>query len=133
MDARTTERSQLIYSLKVENTDTGDLIGYIVDINPDGMMLISESELDVPATMEMKIHLPRIVMNEATVIVSGEIRWCRKRVSGAYYLGVRLAEIPENGREQVDELMDRFRQLGADDADANDPYMHDLDPSDIVE
>ena len=77
MEARSHERSRLIYNLKVENASSGELIGYIVDLDADGMMLISERETPAPATMKLRMHLPRIVMDEGTVDVTGEIRWCR--------------------------------------------------------
>jgi len=101
MNARRQSRKWLIYNLKVENRDSGELLGYVVNINPRGMMLISERPAKTPETVPVRVHLPKNVMSEGHVDADGELRWCRRRNEDDYYLGIRLLNVPKGAQERV--------------------------------
>lgn len=132
MNGRKQNRNPLIYSLKVENRESGVLIGYLMDIDTEGMMIISEDPTETPSTMPVRVHLPKNVMRDSHFDAVGEVRWCRKKDEKTYYIGIRLAEIAKEAEDQVAELIERFGQDESADDDASDPFLQNTDTSDIV-
>ena len=132
MNGRKRNRNQLIYSLKVENRDDGSLLGYLMDIDKEGMMIISENPVETSSTQPVRIHLPKNVTRESYFDAVGEVRWCREKDDNTYYIGIRLDEIAEKAEDQVAQLIDRFRQDDSIEEDDSDPFLQNTDTSDIV-
>ena len=55
-DRRTIKRRHLIYYLRVWDSDSGEMIGHVVDITTEGMMLIGEKKLPLHKTFQLEIR-----------------------------------------------------------------------------
>jgi len=76
-DRRKVKRRHLLYYLRVFDRNTGRQLGHLVDITPEGIMLMSERPIRVGRTIAMKMMLPgasgeRAVEFEATSLWTGQ-------------------------------------------------------------
>lgn len=71
---RQTKRHELLVNLPVLNQLTGKPIGFLLDINPSGFQIISESEFGVNEVVHLKItETPGSI---GTIPVDAICRWC---------------------------------------------------------
>ncbi len=131
MDTREQDRKALIYSLKVVNRDTGELLGYVVNMNLRGMMLLAGRPASTRVTVPLRIDLPRNVMSEPHLDATGEIRWCRRQAPDKYYIGIRLVDVARDVEDRVAELVERFYQEESSEEAMEDPYLQNTDPADL--
>lgn len=54
---RETPRRHLIFYLRVYNSDTGDLIGFLGDISTKGIMVVSETPVVTDKVYNLSLHL----------------------------------------------------------------------------
>jgi len=100
-EKRKSKRRHLFEYFKIFNRNTGDLIGELVDITTDGIMLISESALDLEIEYPMKVELPE-VMKHPHVNFDAKCVWSRKdEYSGAYENGFQLLNISPKDLEII--------------------------------
>ncbi|MEM7209466.1 MAG: PilZ domain-containing protein [Pseudomonadota bacterium] len=57
-DRREIKRRHLIFHLRVFDRITNEKLGHIVDISPEGMMLVSEEPIPVDQNFQLRMHLP---------------------------------------------------------------------------
>ncbi len=108
-DRRTVLRRHLIYYLRVWNTEEDQLLGHLVDINVDGLMLISEKP--IPTKKEYKLELRwNSPEGEAQHLrFNAESRWCNNDVNPAFYdtgflLNNKDEAILEPIKQMIEEL-----------------------------
>ncbi len=112
------DRTRLIYHLRVFDAETGQLLGHMTDINPDGMMLIGEHPVPVVKQYSLRMDLPRNVMIDRHLTFVAESRWCRRDSSGDFYgMGFRVVRISPEGLAVVNRLTRDFYQQEEDDED----------------
>ena len=57
-DRRTLKRRHLLYYLRVSNAHTRRLLGHLVDLTPDGVMLMSKRRIRVGRTILLRMTRP---------------------------------------------------------------------------
>ena len=135
MDARRQERTRLIYSLRLFLAETRVLLGYLVDITPEGIMVIGDQPQEAGARLALEMDLPKNVMNGGQLSFQGEIKWCREdNDDGLFTLGIRLLKMAAESQALIQELTDRFHQesLADEEAAKRDPYLQHEDPSNLI-
>lgn len=117
MDVRRQERTRLIYHLRVFDAKTETLLGQLVDITPDGLMVIGEHPIRLDRTFSLRMDLPHNVMDERHLTFSAESKWCRLDSTGEFYsMGFRLSRISAKGLGVVDRLVRDFYEEEGDPA-----------------
>jgi hypothetical protein len=125
MNTRRQERTQLIYHLRVFDARRGSLLGQIVDITPEGLMLIGEKPVRVDRKYALRMDLPRNVMADRTLRFTAESKWCTADKSGDFYsMGFRIVDITPEGLGVVQKLAQQFFQ----EAGESDPEL-DMNPA----
>jgi len=112
-DRRKIKRWHLIYYLRVVDNGTGKLMGHIVDINTDGIMLMSEDQIEPGNEFSMSASWHNLDQKEETVEFKAESRWSRKDVNPTFYLtGYKLIDV---SHEVFSTIQDLIQDLGFDD------------------
>ncbi len=97
---RREDRRHLIYYLKVENRDTNELIGRIVDITSKGLLLISrdriEPQLEIPVRIELGDELFEQVHGHLELNI--RCRWSKEDINPDYFV---------NGFEFIDQTREK--------------------------
>jgi hypothetical protein len=113
---RRQERTRLIYHLRVFDARRKRLLGHMVDITPEGLMLIGENPLPAGKKYSLRMDLPRNLMVDAHLTFSAESKWCTKDQNGDFYsVGFRIVKMTPEALAVVQKL-------------ARDFYQEEIDP-----
>lgn len=112
-ERRKLERVQLYYYLKVFDRDTDKVVGRLVDITPEGLMLICESKLKPDTAYRFYMTLPDGFDYKRHVEFDAVCRWCKPDVNQKYYdAGFHLTRIDRRDKTLILDLMEDYR-MGA--------------------
>ncbi|MEK6793979.1 MAG: PilZ domain-containing protein [Spirochaetota bacterium] len=111
MKIRKKKRVHLTHYLRVFNASGGAPVGQLVDITPEGLMLISDTPVDIGLTMTMRMSLPENAMNSRMIVFGTQSKWCRKDGGGKYYsMGFTITDITPKEMLIMQELTRNFRR-----------------------
>ena len=112
MEKRKVKRRHLIYYLRIFDTSTDKVLGHLVDITPDGLMLISDEQIKPNAPFHLGIDLPAEIIMESE---SRQIRFdsmstrCEPDVNPQFYLtGFKLIDVEEKTKGLIGQLITFF-------------------------
>ncbi len=109
---RSSERVRLIYHLRVFDAAEGTLLGHLVDITPEGFLVIGENPVAVPARFSLRMDLPRNVMRERRLTFQARSKWCRRDGGGDFYsTGFRIEGMSAESLGVVRRLIRDFYQV----------------------
>jgi hypothetical protein len=109
MDTRRQERTRLIYHLRVFDARRKKLLGHMVDITPEGLMLIGETPVPVGRKYSLRMDLPRNLMADGHLTFSAESKWCTKDTTEDFYsMGMRIVKMTPEALALVQRLTRDF-------------------------
>ena len=73
---RSEKRRNLIYYLEVYDNESGELTGHVIDITKGGVLIISESMLELNKIFSLKIILPFTINEIDSIIFDAECVRC---------------------------------------------------------
>lgn len=110
---RDMKRHYLIYYLRVFNRDNGEVLGYLVDITPKGVMIMRDSPIEVGGDYSMRIRWRNSAGRLQIADFEGVCRWCRPDVNPDFY-GAGFA-ITSADADHVESIRSLIRDLGMSD------------------
>ena len=106
---RKLKRRELIYNLKVTDTESNEPLGRAVDITSEGLKLISYRKLDNGSPILMTIELPIEVFGNKRVYCSAKVCWCKHDVNPDFYAcGIQFLEISSDDTETLITVMAQY-------------------------
>jgi hypothetical protein len=106
-ERRKVRRRHVIYYSRVYERTTGELIGHVIDITPEGIKLISEQPIPLHAHFHFRIDLPDDLMSKEYMFFEAESVWCSPDVNPDFYnTGFRVANIPREDAEFLNRMID---------------------------
>lgn len=104
---RSVPRRHLIYYLRVYDTNTGALLGNLVDISTKGIMVISEREIPNAKAYRLKMVLPDTLEGSKEIEFDVESRWCKNDANPDFFdIGFELVEPDSTFLDAVDRLVE---------------------------
>lgn len=108
-EKRKLQRRHLIYYLRVFDRNTVNLIGHLVDITPEGVMVISENPIETGITFQMRMILPKEIFKKEQITFEAISKWSDKDVNPSFYdTGFQLLDISDENRSIIAQLIDDF-------------------------
>ncbi len=108
-ERRKFNRKNLIYYLEVFDMDSGEVLGRLVDITPEGLMLIAENPVPLQKVYNLKMVLPREISGKKELEFSGQCRWSRKDINPEYYVsGFHLLDITRDEQLIIEIVIDGY-------------------------
>ena len=106
---RTLQRWHLILYLRVFDRDSMHVIGHVVDLNTDGLMLVSDKPLPVGKEYRLMMEIPQDDGAKKALNFSATSLWCKPDINPDFFdTGFKLveadAEISQTIRLLVDDL-----------------------------
>ncbi|MEW8506295.1 MAG: PilZ domain-containing protein [Candidatus Thiodiazotropha sp.] len=101
-ERRNIKRRHLIYYLRVWRLDQDHPIGHVVDINTEGLMLISEEAVPIGEEMQLEIRLPDFQGELKPISFKAVCRWSDKDINTAFY---------DSGFEFIDKSPDAVQTV----------------------
>jgi len=84
-DKRKVKRRHLIYYLRVFSRNTGEMIGHMVDVTPEGIMLISEKPIELNTKYQLRMDLPVEIWGTQHLDFEAKSLWGRRDVNPDFY------------------------------------------------
>ena len=108
-ESRRLPRRYLFFYLRVFDQVTGNLLGYLSNINNEGIMLTSDMPLEIDTVLEMKMTVPGNIEENNMIHFTAKVVWCEKDEQTNYYdSGMSLTEISDKNEELIKNLITRF-------------------------
>lgn len=109
-DARRRPRDVVDQFLPVMHRDTGELVGYLTDVNVDGGMLESEIVRDDGERLPLLIELSEPIADKRHIEVDARCVWSRKARNAVFHhMGFQFENVDIEERRRIAELAERYR------------------------
>jgi hypothetical protein len=108
-ERRKLKRRHLIYYLRIFDRATGRLLGHLVDLTPDGMMMMSERPVRVGRTVGLRMVIPGTAASDQTIEFDATSKWTSQDVNPDFYdTGFELSGITRKQLARIETLIDDF-------------------------
>ena len=84
-DKRKLKRRHLIYYLRVIDKMTEKLIGFLVNITPQGIMIMSEEPIPVGKTFRLQALVPSTPGSKTYLEFDARSKWCDRSINTDFY------------------------------------------------
>jgi hypothetical protein len=106
---RKLKRWHLIYYLRVFEITTGNLAGHVVDINDEGVKLISEKTIDLNEKFKFKMNYPQEDGMTGELFLEAQSLWNEVDINPSFYCtGFRIVNPDARDIDIIRKLIDRF-------------------------
>lgn len=93
-DRREFKRRYLAFYSRVFDAQNRQMLGHVVDMTPQGLMLISDAPLPPDTTFQLEIELPDDFASKRTIRFEAKSRWCRPDIDPNFHnTGFQLLRI----------------------------------------
>jgi PilZ domain len=98
LDRRKFRRRYLAFYSRVFDVKSHQLLGRLVDLTPQGLMLLSEIPLPTATAFRLKIELSEAFTDKTAVVFGASSIWCQPDIDPHFYnTGFHLTDIdPED-------------------------------------
>jgi len=108
-DRRAIKRRHLIYYLRVWDIKENKVLGHLVDINTDGLMLISEQKIPLQQTYDLEIRWQDPDMGDRHINFRAESRWSSNDVNPSFHdTGFQFLDVNEDALSPIQGLISRY-------------------------
>jgi hypothetical protein len=108
-EKRKLKRWHLIYYLQVRNRHTNKAIGHLIDINREGMMLLSEVPIERDRIFHLQMTLPEEVVGLTTWEFDAKSLWSKPDLNPRLYTtGLHLLNVLPEDVGMIECLIDDY-------------------------
>ncbi len=108
-EKRIYKRRQLIYYMKVLERDTSALIGYLVDLTPEGLLLMCETRVDPGGKYNLKIQMKKEAGDNDYLTVSAKCKWCHKEMYADFFdAGFEMTNISGDEQKKIEQIIEKL-------------------------
>ena len=103
------ERKHLVFYLRVFEKDSGKLLGYVVDMTPEGMMLISENPIEKNADFQVMMDIGDSSEKQQPLEFKATSIWSKRDLNPKFYaVGFHIYDISEDTIKEIEMLVNDF-------------------------
>ena len=108
-DKRKIKRRFLLYYMRVYNAETHQQVGNLVDITPQGIMVVSEHPLPEGKTIRLRVEVTDEVADKPFMEFSAHSKWCEHDViPNMYNTGFEILDLLPEDSEIIHHINDQF-------------------------
>ncbi len=105
-ERRKLHRRHLIFYLRLQDARTGELMGFLGDISPKGLLMISEQPLAVGRTLHLQLLLPHEIEGRNAVELEAVVRRCAPDYNPQFHaIGMEVNELEPAVLKVLEELV----------------------------
>jgi len=106
---RTIRRRHLIYYLRAWDMAKNEVLGHIVDITTEGIMLISDQQIELNKPYELEIRWNDAEGEGKKICFKTESRWSSLDINTSFYdTGFQLLDADSDVLDPIHELIDEY-------------------------
>jgi PilZ domain. len=111
-DNRRFRRRSLLFELKVTEKNSGEALGRVANLTPDGLMLVNADRIVDNSLVTLRIELPEKIFGKDTIDCDAKCMWCRPVVNTKLFeAGFQLLEMGEMDVQTIVALITKYRIL----------------------
>ena len=85
------------------------VVGHIVDISPEGIMLITDEPITVQEEYRLRMRFPGTGSSQEELVLEAVCRWCREDENPEFYLaGFQIQDLPQDAEFFLQGLIAEF-------------------------
>lgn len=108
-NARKFDRRHSVYYLRIYDTNSGELMGNLVDISEGGLMMVSDKPLKIGSTYHLTMHLPEQIKDQSTIEFSAKAKWCKNEANPKFFdTGLELISKDGDFQMMLENLIDAY-------------------------
>ncbi len=102
-------RKDLLLFANVFNSESGRIIGTLLNITFEGAMILSENQVDKGKVMELHIKLPEDFVQKNELVFSANSRWCAPDINPEFFdVGYQFANVSEEDSRIIQAIIDKY-------------------------
>jgi len=106
-ERRKLKRRHLVYYLRVFERNTGKVLGNLVDITPEGIMIMSESPVETGEVFQLRMELQTELDDKEYLNFDARSVWCKKDVNADLYdTGFQLLNVTHKDFRSIETIID---------------------------
>lgn len=107
--ARKLERKELSQTITIEDTINGGVFGELVNITREGLMVMTDREIETQAIFQLALQLPETLHGSDQLVLGADCLWCRRAENFyRYWAGFQIIDASEQALAQIDALIDLY-------------------------
>jgi hypothetical protein len=102
-------RKDLIFYSRVSDGKGGRLLGYLLNITPEGAMILSEKPLELDWEVVLHIELPDDLSDLREMVIPARSRWCQPDINPEFYdTGFSFLNTPDKYTGLILRLVEEY-------------------------
>ena len=107
--ARKLERKELSETIAIHDVINGGVFGELVNITIEGLMAITDREIETQAIFQLALQLPESLNGSDQLVLGADCLWCRRAENHyRYWAGFQIIDASEQALEQIEALIDLY-------------------------
>ena len=109
-ERRKLERKYLVIYSRVFDRKTGEILGYLGDMTPQGAMIIGEHRIEPGEEMELRFDLPDLLeLKRDHLDIQAQSIWCNPDIDPSFVnTGFHFLDLPPEDLKIVELLIDLY-------------------------
>jgi PilZ domain-containing protein len=109
-ERRSRERRTFSHYMRLMNENTGELVGHLVNISPQGLRLESLRSIPLNTDFPLRIELPSDITDKPYMVFIARSRWCRPdRIDPSLFdVGFEIMDMTPGDAEIFKVLFERY-------------------------
>lgn len=106
---RKLERKELIQPIAINDTINGGAFGELVNITTEGLMVITDREIETQAIFQLALQLPEPMVGSEMLVLGADCLWCRRAENFyRYWAGFQIIDASDHAIEQIEALISLY-------------------------
>ncbi|MBN2385383.1 MAG: PilZ domain-containing protein [Anaerolineales bacterium] len=108
-ERRKATRHTLIYYMRVFNVETRNLVGYLVDIAPNGIMLLCDDPVTVDRSISARLELSEDITDKPYLHFTAKCVWCKPDLDPHFFnAGFEIQEIDPEDSQLIERIVKNY-------------------------
>ena len=108
-DRRKLKRRYLAFFTRVFDRSTGQLLGHLADLTPEGMMIISEKPLKTEMNYHLEMDLSGSFFEKERLNFQAASIWCKPDIDPSFYnTGFRLGKMSGEDIAIIERIIQEY-------------------------
>lgn len=111
MNSRKHERSVLNQSINIIDMLNGGGFGELINISPEGLMVMTESEVPTHSIYQLELELPAELIGSNRISLGADCLWCRQAENfDRYWAGFQIIDVSDQALQQIEKLIESYSE-----------------------
>ena len=108
-ERRKFKRRYLMYYSRVFDRKTGVVLGYLVDLTPEGAMIISEEPIATNEVFRLRMDLPEGLTQKVCLDFEARSVWSKSDIDPHFYgTGFRILDLPPEDINLIERMVQEY-------------------------